>query len=516
MPEGGIGSDSRNDESGGSDPAEVRREERLNEAFRQFGKITDALPDAMSLARAADGVIIDVNSAFKDVIGWSREEAIGKTAYDLALWPNPRDRDPVLRAFSDGDLRYIEHPIRRKDGTFVDGQLGVRSLELDGQAVHLFILRDISEQLRARRALEASEARLKALVQATFEGIAISEHGLVVDANEQLVQMFGMTRDEMIGNEVSLMVAPESRDEVAKKMRSGFEEPYEHFSIRKDGTVFPVEIRARAVDVEGRKLRMAAIRDITQRKQAEIERERLIAELTARNAEMEQFTYTVSHDLKSPLVTISGFLGMLERDIASGDKQRIEKDLARIGSATNKMMRLLTDLLELSRIGRVTQPKTVISLSEIVRDALELVSGPLAERRVRVDVAPMLPDVCADRVRLVQVVQNLLENAVKYMGDQPEPLLEMGLRPDASGIVFYVRDNGIGIDPRHHERIFGLFEKLDPKSEGTGVGLALVRRILEFHGGTIWVESAATGSTFVLRLPRVDGTEGDARAKEEG
>jgi signal transduction histidine kinase len=130
----------------------------------------------------------------------------------------------------------------------------------------------------------------------------------------------------------------------------------------------------------------------------------------------------------------------------------------------------------------------------------------------------MLPDVCADRVRLVQVVQNLIENAVKYMGNQPAPLIEIGLRPDPAGIVFFVQDNGIGIDPRHHERIFGLFEKLDPKSEGTGVGLALVRRILEYHGGTIWVESRAetTGSIFVLRLPRIDPLERRLRAKGEG
>jgi signal transduction histidine kinase len=101
------------------------------------------------------------------------------------------------------------------------------------------------------------------------------------------------------------------------------------------------------------------------------------------------------------------------------------------------------------------------------------------------------------------------------MGDQPAPLIEIGLRPDATGVVFFVRDNGIGIDPRHHERVFALFEKLDPKSEGTGVGLALVRRIMEFHGGTIWVESGTSGSTFVLRLPRLSA-EDRVRGKGEG
>jgi signal transduction histidine kinase len=172
------------------------------------------------------------------------------------------------------------------------------------------------------------------------------------------------------------------------------------------------------------------------------------------------------------------------------------------------MMHLLDDLVDLSRVGRVANTAVEVSLGDIVGDALELVSGPLAERGVRVDVAPQLPVVFGDKIRLVQVVQNLLENAVKYMGPRSDPHVEIGVRPDSDYDVCFVRDNGIGVDPRYAERIFNLFEKLDPRSEGTGVGLALAKRILEFHRGSIAVESDGShGSTFVFRLPRGDAAQ---------
>jgi signal transduction histidine kinase len=291
-------------------------------------------------------------------------------------------------------------------------------------------------------------------------------------------------------------------------MKTGSSEPYEHMAIRADGSVFPVEIRPRLVQVGGKTMRVSAVRDITKQKEAAAERERLIAELSAKNAEMEQFTHTVSHDLKSPLVTINGFLGLLERDLEDGDSNRVRGDIGRIGSAARKMMRLLDDLVELSRVGRVANTAVEVSLGDIVSDALELVAGPLAERGVEVDVAPEFPVVCGDKVRLVQVVQNLLENAVKYMGARRDPHVEIGVRPDPDYVVCFVRDNGIGVDPRYAQRIFNLFEKLDPRSEGTGIGLALVKRILEFHRGSIAVESDGShGSTFVFRLPRGEGAK---------
>lgn len=246
--------------------------------------------------------------------------------------------------------------------------------------------------------------------------------------------------------------------------------------------------------------------DITEHKRIEAEREALIAELEAKNDELERFTYTISHDLKSPLVTIQGFLGYVEQAALNGDMQRMQADLARISNAADKMQRLLNELLELSRIGRLTNPVKAVSLSQLAREAVELVAGSLVQRGVEVDIAPDLPLVYGDHPRLREALQNLVDNAVKYMGNQPQPRVEIGGRLDGSQTVIYVRDNGIGIDPANHDKVFDLFTKLDQKSEGTGLGLAIVKRIVEAHGGRIWVESNSMGqgSTFCLTLP--DGT----------
>jgi PAS domain S-box-containing protein len=240
--------------------------------------------------------------------------------------------------------------------------------------------------------------------------------------------------------------------------------------------------------------------------QKELEkRKSLIQELESKNQELERFTYTVSHDLKSPLFTIRGFLGYLEQDALSGNRERLTADIQRIGEATDKMNRLLNDLLELSRIGRMKNESTTIRFEEIVGEAVELVDGRLREHRVALQIEENLPTVHGDRARLVEVLQNLLDNAARFMGDQADPHIIIGWVSDVrrhEQPTFFVRDNGIGIAPEHFERIFGLFNKLDPHSEGTGIGLALVKRIIEVHGGRIWVESeAGQGTTFFFTLP---------------
>jgi signal transduction histidine kinase len=239
--------------------------------------------------------------------------------------------------------------------------------------------------------------------------------------------------------------------------------------------------------------------------------EGLVDELGEKNEELERFVYTVSHDLKSPLITINGFLGLLERDARSGHAERMEQDVRRIQSAVDKMARLLDELLELSRIGRQRNPPQETPLSELATEAMALVAGSLDERGVTVDVQPDMPVVHGDRPRLLEVVQNLIENGVKFMGDQADPRIEIGTEPSraaAGETVVFVRDNGVGIAAKYHEQIFGLFERLETATEGTGVGLAIVKRIVEVHGGRIWVESEGqrTGATFFFTLPIADGT----------
>jgi PAS domain S-box-containing protein len=287
-------------------------------------------------------------------------------------------------------------------------------------------------------------------------------------------------------------------------------------TYRKDGEMRWVRVYAHPVwDEAANRLGgiCGAVQDVTQRKQAEAEREAAITELKHKNEELEQFTYTVSHDLKSPLVTVGGFLGHLERDALAGDKNKVSEDAGRIRQAVTKMQALLEDLLELSRIGRIVHPSQDVLFGDIAKDAVELVRGRLEGRGARVEIQPGLPGVHGDRLRLVEVVQNLVDNAAKFVKSDGEPRVEIGCRgrETAGQVVLFVRDNGIGIAPEFHDRVFGLFNKLDPQTEGTGIGLALVRRIVEAHGGRIWVESdAGQGATFFFTLPvvpadRVDG-----------
>jgi signal transduction histidine kinase len=167
------------------------------------------------------------------------------------------------------------------------------------------------------------------------------------------------------------------------------------------------------------------------------------------------------------------------------------------------MERLLNELLELSRIGRLVNPPSETPFAKIVEEALSLTRGRLMAGHIRVNVEEDLPVVSGDRPRLVEVLQNLIDNAAKFMGEQPAPLIEIGARRHGDEQVFFVRDNGIGIEPAYRDRVFGLFDKLDPHSEGTGVGLALAKRIVEVHRGRIWVESEGRGkgSMFCFTLP---------------
>ena len=212
-------------------------------------------------------------------------------------------------------------------------------------------------------------------------------------------------------------------------------------------------------------------------------------ELARKNAEMERFVYTVSHDLRTPLISMSGFLGFLKQDAEKGDMKRVDEDFRIVSDAITKMDKLLQDTLELSRIGRIVNPPENVPFGEIVSEALAQSSAKLSSKNVRVTVEDDLPIVQVDRIRLVEVLVNLLENSVKYMGDQPQPRIEIGKRLDCENMVLFVRDNGIGIEPIRHDKVFELFYKVDKKSEGSGAGLAIVKKIIEVHGGKIWIES---------------------------
>ncbi len=238
-----------------------------------------------------------------------------------------------------------------------------------------------------------------------------------------------------------------------------------------------------------------------------VERSRLIDQLAIKNRELELFAYTASHDLKSPLVTIDGFLGLLERDALAGDYPRMKKDLERIRGAIRTMGQLLDGLLEVSRIGRQDDAFSDVQLTDLALQAVELLSSQIAAAGAEVIVAPDLPTAVGSASRLTQVFQNLIANALKFRGDEA-PRITVGWRAATEGAlseegpVIYVQDNGLGIDPEAHGKIFGLFDRLDRKAEGSGLGLAIVQRVAEVHGGRVWVESPGRGhgSVFCFTL----------------
>ncbi len=378
--------------------------------------------------------------------------------------------------------------------------------QADGKVVSILgAVKDITERKRSEEVLQ----RYQLLSQNARDIILFIRlaDGQILEANQAAVQAYGYDRQELVTKNIRDLRAPETESILKEQLNRANVAGifFETLHCRKDGSVFPVEVSSAGMTLGGERVLLSIIRDISQRKQAEVEREQLIKELEAKNAELERFTYTVSHDLKSPLITIQGFLGYLERDALAGKVDRMKADISRINEAANKMQRLLNELLELSRIGRLMNPSEEVPFETIVREALELVQGRLAERGIEIKLAENLPVVYGDRIRLVEVVQNLLENAAKFMGDQARPRINIGVREQGGEAIFFVQDNGIGIAPQYHQKVFGLFDKLDPQSDGTGVGLALVKRIVEVHGGRIWVESEGPGqgSTFWFSLPTV-------------
>lgn len=232
-------------------------------------------------------------------------------------------------------------------------------------------------------------------------------------------------------------------------------------------------------------------------------------ELQSQNAELERFNYTASHDLKAPLVTIKGFLGLLEKDIGAGNSEAMTGDMDQIGSAADKMIQLLDELLELSRVGRQMNAPEVRDLGLLVREAADRLAIQIQDRGVDLQIAPDMPRVSGDPGRLLEVFQNLIDNSIKFMGDQEKPRIEIGAECENGQVHCWVRDNGSGIEPMYHERVFDLFDRLDTKIDGTGIGLALVKRIIEVHGGRIWVESAGEGhgSVFHFELPAAGDTD---------
>ncbi len=263
-----------------------------------------------------------------------------------------------------------------------------------------------------------------------------------------------------------------------------------------------------------RDARNNAFAEIEKRKQTEAslrENEKqlkdMMEKLAAKNTEMESFLYSISHDLKTPIVTIDGFIGALREDFEHDLPKSAQSYFQYISEATKKMGLLINDLIELSRIGRINEKKIQVSFEEIVESAMLMLKPQIEAKDISINIREALPLVYCEKKRLIQVIENLVSNAIKYIGkDNLSPQIEIGCKKDGTQDVFYVKDNGIGIQHRYQKIIFQVFQRLpDAKKtgEGTGIGLAIVARIIEHHNGQVWVSSEpGKGSTFFFTLNR--------------
>ncbi len=233
------------------------------------------------------------------------------------------------------------------------------------------------------------------------------------------------------------------------------------------------------------------------------QKQHFIEQLEQKNVELERFTYTVSHELKSPLVTVKGFVGLLERDLSAGDEARARADMDQISAAIDVMSKQLEDLLELSRAGSHVNQSSDVALNDLCDEVLHMMQGLIDEREAEIQVQPRMPRVYADAARIREVFKNLIENGIKFTPPERHPRIDIDAEPLDAMVLCRVRDHGAGIEPRYHDRVFGLFDRLDPGVPGTGVGLALVKRIVETHGGEIWIDSQGNGQgcCFCFTLP---------------
>ena len=502
-----------------------RKDEELRQSEQKFRTLADFTYD-WEYWVGTDGRIIYISPSCERISGYTREEFLSDNRL-LSKIVHPEDAGKFAAHVD--EVRLIDRAGTREDRlaagqTNQSQERGIefRIFKKDGAVVHIEHVcqpvfdeggcclgrrvsnRDVTERRQAKDLLKASEERLRAILESTADGIlAVDNRGRVIRANGRFAALWQVpaalmergSDDELLNHVMGQVADPEA---FLSKVKSLYDSDVTDMDTLtfKDGRVY--ERFSLPMVVEGTRIgRVWSFRDITEQRKAR-------EELLRRNAELQRFTNTVSHDLKSPLVTIKTFLGFLEKDLA--DPEALAKDIGYIHGAADKMERLLDELLSLARVGHRQNSHVAVPLQEVVNEASLLVAGQIAKRGVLLEITNEPIILHGDRSRLVEVFQNLLDNAVKFMGDQPEPRIEIGTERARDEVVLFVRDNGNGIDPRHQSKLFGLFEKLDPHTPGSGIGLAMVRRIIEAHGGRIEAQSAGLGrgATFRFTLAKTE------------
>lgn len=468
----------------------------------------------------ARGMLVEANRTFETITGVPSSTALGDgwlaAVHEAdvpalsARWAEARKLGVAMGA----QVRLV-----RRDGTTVWVSFKAAPVH-DGSRVSGFVgtLEDITARVHAEQAAAVAAERYRAAAAGSLDALYLMEavrgsdgggiqDFVFVDVNQRGAEMLALPREAIVGQRMCELV-PASR-------AAGFVQQYAQ--VMETGEVLEDEITI-AAGPGSRQVRRQVVplgsgvavtsRDVTAQHEADAALRSLNRQLADKNADLEQFVYTVSHDLKSPLVTIAGFLGHLRRDLGTAEPAKLDVFAARIAQATAKMRETIDDLLELSRIGRDPEQTRVVDVKELVKELAADYADTLSAKQARLIIQPGLPLLTIDAGRLREVLDNLIGNAIKYACDRPDARVEVGcLRPPTQGraapeVRLFVRDEGPGIDPAYHERVFGLFQRVDTTKDGTGIGLAIVRRLAALYGGRAWVESEpGQGATFVVSFP---------------
>lgn len=463
-----------------------------------------------------DGHLILVNPALETLFGYAPGELQGQTL-EILIPERYRQGHVGLR----GSFFDKPHPRAmgagfelfacRKDGSEFPVEVSLSPLpDNDMQPMVMATIHDISARKQAEHALQESEARMRAIFETVVDAIiTIDEKGIIERLNPAAERMFGYAEADVHGRNVSMLMPNPHRD-----AHDGYLHHYmttgekriigkgrEVQGQRRDGSIFPMDLAVTEMWLGGRRMFTGLVRDITERKAAEEKAQQLLQELTSANEELTNFAYVVSHDLKAPLRGIGSLADWLAHDYADKFNDEGKEHMRLLINRVHRMGALIDGILQYSRVGRIKEAVVPVKLDQLVAEVVDLLAPPA---HIKVSVMPGMPVVTGEPTRIQQLFHNLVSNAVKYM-DKPQGEIEVGWSDDGSQWRFHVRDNGPGIAERHFERIFQLFQTLAPRDrvESTGVGLALVKKIVEMYQGRVWLESElGQGTTFYFTLPK--------------
>jgi two-component system, LuxR family, sensor kinase FixL len=371
-------------------------------------------------------------------------------------------------------------------------------------------IHDITDRKQAEMALQESEVRMRAIFENAVDAIiTIDERGIMERLNPAAERLFGYPEAEVIGKNVSMMMPSPYREQhdgyLAHYLQTGEKriigKGREVIGQRKDGSIFPMDLAVAEMRIGDRRMFTGVVRDISERKQAEERHKALMEEISSANEELTSFAYVVSHDLKAPLRAIGSLANWLTTDYADKFDEEGKEHMRLLVNRVHRMGNLIDGILQYSRVGRVKESFVAVDLNKMALEVIDLLAPP---ENIKVELESHLPVIVAEPTRIQQVFQNLISNAIKYM-DKPQGTVRISCNDDGRYWRIGVADNGPGIEQRHFERIFQLFQTLAPrdKVESTGVGLALVKKIVEMYRGKIWVESSiGQGTTFWFTLPK--------------